>query len=416
MCIVRPRESRALAAALTRPLLYFDVRIKLHPTRCSERRNIRSPIDSKKRDKRKCKGTLVTNTSIFAIIMAPESDPPDVLSELRARLAVTSGLDEGEYIVEAVGSNVAARTQTTNGSSQPSAISKPAATTEPVFILRTGLKLRMGPELSSELAEHGDGGIRAGARVHVLESQTLSDGTERRCLAFEGHKEPLGWVSAFVNGEPNLLTDAQAQAAHAATLAAAVTGRGGTPPHKVQTVQPSPSPQKSQKKLPSFGGGGEKCQACGKTAYQAERTSVGSYFFHVDCMRCAKCGPSRRLGSEYGLAANAEGVICLYCPTHEAEARSLHPQPTDSKGDETAIKAMGAAAAAAAAIASAHLVSPEDSTRPEGFAAKGAGLGTAEDRALEEALKSPGRAVPLEVAAGVDDGTNPFARCLQCLG
>ena len=149
--------------------------------------------------------------------MAPSEDPPDVLAELRARLAVTEGLDDGEYVVVSQGSAGKAKPQ-------------PAleAVTVPVFVLRKGLKLRVGSELTSELA--GDGGIRAGARVHVLKSATLDDGTERRCLAYEGHNEPLGWVTAFVNGEPNLLTEAEALAAHAATLAAAVTGRTGETP------------------------------------------------------------------------------------------------------------------------------------------------------------------------------------------
>lgn len=138
-------------------------------------------------------------------------EPPDVLGELRARLAVTSGLDDGEYVVT---SQAPARVQAAKAAQPESKV--------PILVTRTGLKVRTGAELSSELA--GDGGIRAGARVHVVERQTLGDGTERVCLAFEGHDEPLGWVSAFVNGEANLLTEAEAQAAHAAMLAAAVTG------------------------------------------------------------------------------------------------------------------------------------------------------------------------------------------------
>ena len=35
--------------------------------------------------------------------MPAADDPPDVVSELRARLAVTSGLDEGEYVVVSQG-------------------------------------------------------------------------------------------------------------------------------------------------------------------------------------------------------------------------------------------------------------------------------------------------------------------------
>ena len=88
----------------------------------------------------------------------------------------------------------------------------------PTFVLRTTLKLRTRPELTSDLA--GTGTVRAGARVRVLASSKLNDGTERRCLALEGHTEPLGWVSAYVNGQANLLTDAEAQAAKVALLMA----------------------------------------------------------------------------------------------------------------------------------------------------------------------------------------------------
>ena len=144
----------------------------------------------------------------------PAADgPPDVVSELRARLAVTSGLDEGEYVVVSQAPKTKAKATV-----DPQAPSAP-----PVLLLRTGLKLRSGAELTSELV--GDGGIRAGTRVNVLEAVTLPDGTERRCLALEGRTEPHGWVTAFTNGEPNLLTEAEAHAAHAASLAMAVTGR-----------------------------------------------------------------------------------------------------------------------------------------------------------------------------------------------
>ena len=140
-------------------------------------------------------------------------EPPDVVSELRARLAVTSGLDEGEYVVVSQAPK-----------KQPKKPDEQAASGPPVFLLRAGLKLRSGAEKDSELV--GDGGIRAGTRVTIIESRTLPDGTERRCLALEGRTEPHGWVTAFSNdGQPNLLTEAEAQAAHAATLAMAVTGR-----------------------------------------------------------------------------------------------------------------------------------------------------------------------------------------------
>lgn len=207
------------------------------------------------------------------------------------------------------------------------------------------------------------------------------------------------------------------------------------------------SPQKGKKKkkmLPTFGGGGEKCQACGKTAYQAERAQVDSCFFHVDCLRCAECGPSLRLGPEYGLAANAKGVICLYCATHLAEAKQQFWQPAGA--DEMAgpppasppvpppalLQAHTAAEESAAIVTTdtttttmPHVVavpapavamplgaSPRASppARTQTANAKPAGLGTAADRALEESLK---RGVVPAAPTVLD--TNPFVRCLQCL-
>ena len=331
----------------------------------------------------------------------------DIVSELRSRLAITGGTDEGEYVVE----------------SQATGVSKSveAAVGPQVFLLRTQLKLRQGAELTYELA--GDGTIRGGARVVVLESRTLLDGTERKRLAYEGHEEPCGWVSALLNGMPNLLTEAEAQAAHAASLAAAITGQPVTPP-AMRPIASAPL-QKSQKKLPAFGGGGEKCQFCGKTAYQAERTQVGDYFFHVKCMHCVVCGPNKRLGSEYGVAANAEGVWCLYCAAHEVEARGKYPQPSyavDNKEGAADAQPISIAASipvsrspalfdAATGPPSTAVITPSTANSS---AAKPVGLGTTADRELEEALKrapSSGRGAP---PVRVDD-TNPLTRCLQCL-
>ena len=221
---------------------------------------------------------------------------------------------------------------------------------------------------------------------------------------------------------------------------------------------PTPTKQKS-KRLLNFGGGGEKCQACGKTAYQAERAQIGNYYFHVNCLRCAVCGPSRHLGSDYGLAANADGVITLYCSAHEAEAKSKYPQTgaTQVTAERTGVAVLPAAAAKAmpaavpaavsaavpaaipAAIpagiptppseASARAASPpteatagsgathdatHDATSIAVPKVVPAGLGTAADRALEESLKNSARAHAPSAAAQEAQDANPFARCLQC--
>ena len=189
-----------------------------------------------------------------------------------------------------------------------------------------------------------------------------------------------------------------------------------------------------------FGGGGERCQACGKLAYQAERVQVESYFFHVSCMRCAKCGPSRHLGSEYGLAANAEGVVCLYCAKHELDARQNFPQPINGNAEGPSkpadvvaeLRAAGSLQPqqlqqqpAAPSPPSAEEVSPPGAQSLAPASAPSlepppavlnitprAGLGTAEDRALEEAIKRPGSEAHPPASAPAE--ASPFARCLRC--
>lgn len=42
--------------------------------------------------------------------------------------------------------------------------------------------------------------------------------------------------------------------------------------------------------MPAFGGGGEPCDACGKTVYIAERVLANKCRFHKDCLKCGTCG------------------------------------------------------------------------------------------------------------------------------
>ena len=61
-------------------------------------------------------------------------------------------------------------------------------------------------------------------------------------------------------------------------------------------------------------GGGEKCVACGKTVYQAERVAGHKLCYHVSCFRCKTCGV--RLGP-HSFEQDADGT--LYCKPHFAQ-------------------------------------------------------------------------------------------------
>ena len=264
------------------------------------------------------------------MLAQPGDSGPDMLSELRMRLA--DGPDDEEYVIE---SQAPAKSAAANATtSMPGG--KPAANDgRPVYAARARLKRRSGAELSSDLM--GDGEVRGGTRVHVLETQRLADGTERSCLALEGHEDVFGWVSTYLSGEANLVEVGEGSASHMASLAAAVKAIGGANAAVPVAAAAPAAPKLTKKKLPSFGGGGEKCQACGKTAYVAERVQVGKYYFHSDCLKCAEC--NQRLGSEYGIAANGDGVDCLFCTTHEQQARQRYPQPSDTSSESAATAA-----------------------------------------------------------------------------
>ena len=45
----------------------------------------------------------------------------------------------------------------------------------------------------------------------------------------------------------------------------------------------------SEKRTMSFGGGGERCAACSKTAYAAEQMPAQDRVFHRECFRCTEC-------------------------------------------------------------------------------------------------------------------------------
>lgn len=79
----------------------------------------------------------------------------------------------------------------------------------------------------------------------------------------------------------------------------------------------------------TWGGGGEKCEVCGKTAYYAERKVVGKRIFHTACFCCATC--KKPLGNDYGFCANEEGVdtpwVLTRAPCRTASASHRRASP-----------------------------------------------------------------------------------------
>ncbi|KAL4225347.1 hypothetical protein ACF0H5_016035 [Mactra antiquata] len=65
--------------------------------------------------------------------------------------------------------------------------------------------------------------------------------------------------------------------------------------------------------MPPKFGGGNKCDICQKTVYQAEQQEAGGRYFHKLCFKCSICKMSLKLDNY----AQAEGV--LYCKKHYQE-------------------------------------------------------------------------------------------------
>eukprot|EP00310_Coccolithus_braarudii_P002609 CAMPEP_0183375430 /NCGR_PEP_ID=MMETSP0164_2-20130417/117339_1 /TAXON_ID=221442 /ORGANISM="Coccolithus pelagicus ssp braarudi, Strain PLY182g" /LENGTH=138 /DNA_ID=CAMNT_0025552597 /DNA_START=9 /DNA_END=422 /DNA_ORIENTATION=+ len=70
----------------------------------------------------------------------------------------------------------------------------------------------------------------------------------------------------------------------------------------------------------SYGGGGETCDACGKTVYIAERVLANRCTFHKDCLKCSACG-KRLAGGDWFL----EGSI-IFCKAHLLQKRKSEPE------------------------------------------------------------------------------------------
>lgn len=88
-------------------------------------------------------------------------------------------------------------------------------------------------------------------------------------------------------------------------LGTVTTKRGAPPPWDVRgpatasvacsckaqgaTSKTTPPRAEETPRRRSFGGGGDKCHACGKTVYQAEKLATHGLSWHMNCFRCATC-------------------------------------------------------------------------------------------------------------------------------
>ena len=84
---------------------------------------------------------------------------------------------------------------------------------------------------------------------------------------------------------------------------------------------PAPTPSAAPRRR-TFGGGGDKCAACGKTVYAAELISpCRGVALHTQCFRCSRC--QCKLGMH---TFERDEAGALYCKAHFAQARAEHGQ------------------------------------------------------------------------------------------
>jgi len=63
------------------------------------------------------------------------------------------------------------------------------------------------------------------------------------------------------------------------------------------------------------GGTGEKCKGCGKTVYPAEKLSMQSQIWHIDCLKCVECNKKLN-GGNWGGFIDPDGENKAYCSVH----------------------------------------------------------------------------------------------------
>ena len=72
----------------------------------------------------------------------------------------------------------------------------------------------------------------------------------------------------------------------------------------------SPFGPRSKSSVRNFGGGGDKCAVCGKTAYAAEKLEADGKVYHKTCFKCDQCKKTLKTGNY----ASLQGKI--FCKPH----------------------------------------------------------------------------------------------------
>ncbi|KPP74019.1 hypothetical protein Z043_106853 [Scleropages formosus] len=77
-----------------------------------------------------------------------------------------------------------------------------------------------------------------------------------------------------------------------------------------------------RREFPSSLGGSDTCHFCRRRVYVMERLSAEGLFFHRECLRCATCSCTLRLGSHAFDCAQGK----FYCKVHFAQQKALTKQ------------------------------------------------------------------------------------------
>lgn len=83
-----------------------------------------------------------------------------------------------------------------------------------------------------------------------------------------------------------------------------------------------------------FGGGGNKCVVCAKTAYPAEQVSFDKEIYHVECFRCTTCNKKTAPGKAEKFKGKLYDRRCFTKGgfSHESSAVKWKPKKTSSGG------------------------------------------------------------------------------------
>ena len=115
-----------------------------------------------------------------------------------------------------------------------------------------------------------------------------------------------------------------------------------------------------------YGGGGEPCDACGKTVYLAERVLANRCTFHKGCLKCSTCGKKLTVSDWF-----LEGTT-IYCKAHLLHKRKSEPEVA-GRTDASHSSAAVAATVAAPSTTSAPAAGAAAPCRPRGMSFGGGG-------------------------------------------